>query len=245
MSQEKLDLIEQRIKSKKVAEYEIFLVKHKNFESIFLKDRVDNKRDISDFEYILRILTQKENQTGIGLVKGNSLEPNEIARNIDICISIAKNNLSSKFHFPSEASFQDVSILDKKIIQDPLTIKNDLAEELLSEVRQHQEVQATFGRFRVHIDEIFLRNSNTLNLRIYAYKLYPFKEDALSKFLNMIIYPDKTIATINRIVILKGTIRFGGRNDSFKPEDSETGVIHSRNKLYCHETTSSLSRLYI
>ena len=177
MSQEKLDLIEQQIKSKNVTEYEIFLVEGKNYESIFLKDQVDNTREVSDFKYILRILTQKEDQTGIGLIKGNSLNPNDIARNIDTCISVAKNNLSSKFHFPNKASFQDVSILDKKVVQDPLSIKNDLAEELISEIKQYQEVQPTFGRFRVHIDEISLRNNNTLNVN--TAKTYFFIEFSL------------------------------------------------------------------
>ncbi|MFX1308956.1 MAG: metallopeptidase TldD-related protein [Promethearchaeota archaeon] len=177
MSQEKLDLIEQQIKSKNITEYEIFHVERKNFESIFLKDKVDNKREINDFEYILRVLTQKENQTGIGLVKGNSLEINDIARNIDICLSISKNNLSSKFHFPNEASFQDVLISDKKVIQDPLAIKDDLAEELISEIKQYQEVKPTFGRFRVHIDEINLRNSN--DLKLSTLKTYFFIEFSL------------------------------------------------------------------
>ncbi len=177
MSQEKLDLIEQQIKSKNITEYEIFHVERKNFESIFLKDKVDNKREINDFEYILRVLTQKENQTGIGLVKGNSLEINDIARNIDICLSISKNNLSSKFHFPNEASFQDVLISDKKVINDPLAIKDDLAEELISEIKQYQEVKPTFGRFRVHIDEINLRNSN--DLKLSTLKTYFFIEFSL------------------------------------------------------------------
>ena len=177
MSKEKLDLIEQQIKSKNITEYEIYLVDHKNYESIFLKNIVDNKREISDLEYILRILNQKENQTGIGLVKGNSLEPNNIARNIDVCLSIAKNNMSSKFNFPEKASYQDVLISDKKVIQDPLSIKDDLAEELISEIKQYNEVQSTFGRFRVHLDEISLRNSNALELS--TLKTYFFLEFSL------------------------------------------------------------------
>ncbi|MFX1418377.1 MAG: metallopeptidase TldD-related protein [Promethearchaeota archaeon] len=177
MSQEKLDLLEQQIKSKNIAEYEIFLIDRKNFESIFLKEKVDNEREISEFEYVLRILTQKENQTGIGIIKGNSLEENEIACNIDTCQSIAKNNLSSKFHFPSQASYSDVSISDKKVVQDPLTIKYDLTEELISEIKQYQEVQPTFGRLRVHIDEISIRNSNALNLS--TLKSYFFIEFSL------------------------------------------------------------------
>jgi len=177
LSNEKLDLIEKSIKSKNINEYEIFLVEGKAFESIFLKDKIDNERDISNFEYILRILSQKENETGIGLVRGNSLDPKEIERNINTCILIAKNNLSSKFSFPGEASFPDVSILDKEVIQDPVDIKNKLAEELISEIKQYKEVQSTFGRFRVHINEISLRNSNSLD--VSTLKTYFFVEFSL------------------------------------------------------------------
>lgn len=177
MSNEKLDLIEKEIKSKNLSDYEIFLVEGKAYESIFLKDKVDNERDVNDFKYILRILSHKEGKTGIGVVKGNSLNSKEIERNIDTCISIAKTNMGSKFYFPGQASFQDLLISDKKVIQEPLNIKNDLAEELISEVKQYKEIQPTFGRFRVHIDELSLRNSNSLDLSIL--KTYFFIEFSL------------------------------------------------------------------
>ena len=95
MDNNKLDLIEKSIKSKNVNEYEIFLIERNAYESILLKDKVDNERNVSNFEYILRILSQKEDKTGIGLVKGNSLDSKEIERSIDTCILLAKNNLSS------------------------------------------------------------------------------------------------------------------------------------------------------
>ena len=177
MSNEMLDLIEKEIKSKSITDYEIFLVEGKAYESIFLKDKVDNERDINEFKYILRILSHKEGKTGIGVVKGNSLNSKEIERSINTCILLAKSNLGSKFHFPSKASFQDLLISDKKVIQEPLNIKKDLAEELISEIKQYREIQPTFGRFRVHIDELSLRNSNALDLSIL--KTYFFIEFSL------------------------------------------------------------------
>ena len=93
MSIEKLDRIEAILKSKKIQEFEIFFVEKNIFETIFLKDKAENEREISDFEYFLRILTQKEDKTGIGVVKGNSLESSQIEKDIDTCVLLSKNKL--------------------------------------------------------------------------------------------------------------------------------------------------------
>ncbi|MFX0022289.1 MAG: hypothetical protein ACFE9S_08170, partial [Candidatus Hermodarchaeota archaeon] len=197
MSNEKIDIIEKEIKNKDIIDYEIFLTDGKSYESIFLKDKVDTERDINDFKYFLRILTHKEDKTGIGLVKGNSLNPKEIERNIDTCISIAKSNLASKFYFPGQASFHEAIIADNKVIQDPLNIKNNLTKELISEIQQNKEIKPTFGRIRVHIDKIFLRNSNGLNLsnlKTYFFvelSLKAQKEGKLSEYWPYLFIKDK------------------------------------------------------
>ncbi len=185
------------MKSRNVQEYEIFLKKKKAYESIFLKDKVDNQRSVSDFEYSFRILSQKENKTGIGIVKGNSMKPREIEKNIDICIDLSKINLSSKYHFPSRSSTQKVLTYDNNVINDPIGTKNDLVEELLSEIKQNKEVLPTFGRFRVHIDEFFLKNSNSIDrsaLRTYfflEFSLRAHKEGKLSEYWPFLYIKDK------------------------------------------------------
>ncbi len=177
MSNEKLDLIESEMRRKNIGDYEIFLVEGKAFESIFLKDKIDNERHIDNLKYILRILSHKEDKTGIGVVRGNSLNPKEIERNIVACISVARSNLGAKFHFPGEASFPNISISDKKVIKNPLNIKDDLAEELITEIKQNKNIKPTFGRFRIHIDELSIRNSNALDLNVL--KTYFFIEFSL------------------------------------------------------------------
>ncbi|MHA1933440.1 MAG: TldD/PmbA family protein [Promethearchaeota archaeon] len=177
MSNENIDLIEKVLKAKKVQEYEIYLTERKAFESIFLKDKVDKERDINKFEYVLRILNQRENKTGIGIVKGNSIKPQEIEQNINTCIKLSRINFSSKYSFPSKEPAQQVSTFDKNIIGNPLKIKNDLVEELLSEIQQKKHVTPTFGRFRIHIDYRYLRNSNSIN--IGTQKTYFFIEFSL------------------------------------------------------------------
>jgi len=177
MSTERLDRIEAILKSKKIQEFEIYLVEKSMYETIFLKDKAENEREISDFEYFLRILTQKENGTGIGVVKGNSLESNQIEKNIDTCVLLSKLNSSSKYDFPSKVNISPINTADKSILSDPLTVKKDLAEDLISEVNQQKDVVPTFLRFRIHSDHSFLRNSN--NLKLDARKTYFFMEFSL------------------------------------------------------------------
>ena len=177
MSIERLDRIEAILKSKKIQEFEIFFVEKNIFETIFLKDKTENEREISDYEYFIRILTQKENKTGVGVVKGNSLEPSQIEKNIETCVLLSKINSGSKYDFPSKVNISSINTADKSILSDPLTIKKDLAEVLVSEVNQQKDVLPTFLRFRIHSNHSFLRNSN--DLKLDARKTYFFMEFSL------------------------------------------------------------------
>jgi PmbA protein len=172
-----LNVIEDIINSKKIQDYEIFLIDHAAFESIILKDKVDNNREINNFEYTLRILSQKDNETGVGIVQGNSLDPKDIEKNIDTCIRLANTNLSTKYYFPDKSSPQKVVTSDKNVINNSTRMKEHLVEELLSEIKEKKEVTPTFGRFRVHLDKISLRNSNSVDL--HTLKSYFFIEFSL------------------------------------------------------------------
>ena len=206
MSSEKLVLIEKGLKSKNIEEYEVYLVERAIFETIFLKNKTENEREISDFEYFIRILTQKENETGIGVVKGNSLEPNQIERTIDTCVLLSKLNSSSKYFFPSKANISPINTADKRILSDPLTIKKDLTEVLISEVNQQKDVLPTFLRFSIHSNHNFLRNSNDLN--VDARKTYFFIESSLkaqengklSEFWDVGYYKEKEHLKLNERV---------------------------------------------
>ena len=177
MSIEKLDKIEVALKSKKIQEFEIFFIEKNIFETIFLKDKTENEREISDFEYFIRILTQKENKTGIGVVKGNSLKSSQIEKNIDTCVQLSKLNSSAKYDFPLKVNISPIHTADKSILSDPQTVKKDLAEALVSEVNQQKDVLPTFLRFRIHSNHSFLRNSN--DLKLDARKTYFFMEFSL------------------------------------------------------------------
>jgi len=206
MSIERLDKIEAVLKSKKIQEFEIYFVEKSIFETIFLKDKPENEREISDFEYFIRVLTQKEKKTGIGVVNGNSLEANQIEKNIDTCVLLSKINSSSKYDFPSKVNISPIITADKAILSDPLKIKNNLAEDLIFEVRQQKDVLPTFLRFRVHSNHSYLRNSNDVELD--AKKTYFFIEFSLkaqengklSEFWNEGYYKEKEHLNLNERV---------------------------------------------
>ncbi len=177
MSNERLDLIEKGLISKNIEEYEIYLVEKNMYETIFLKNQPENEREIRDFEYFIRILSQKKDETGIGVIKGNSLDKGQIDKNIDICATLSKFNSSTKYSFPGKKQLSEINTADKRILASPIAIKKDLAEELISEASQQKDVKTTFGRFRIHSNHNFLRNSNALNLD--SKKTFFFVEFAL------------------------------------------------------------------
>jgi predicted Zn-dependent protease len=230
MSIEKLDRIEAVLKSKKIQEFEIFFIEKSIFETIFLKDKPENEREISDSEYFIRILTQKENQTGIGVVKGNSLEVNQIEKNIDTCVLLSKINSSSKYDFPTKINISSIITADKTILSNPLKIKNDFAEVLISEVKQQKDVVPTFLRFRVHSNHSFLRNSN--DVKLDAKKTFFFIEFSLkaqengriSEFWNEGYYKEKNHLNFNERVSgwarkAKDTLR------AVEPKPSDDAIV--------------------
>ena len=75
---EKLDQIENVLKSQKIGEYEIYLVERNVFETILLKNKNDVEREIIDFEYLsefflnMTMVPVLESSKGIHLIQ-NSL----------------------------------------------------------------------------------------------------------------------------------------------------------------------------
>jgi len=172
-----LNNIEDIIQQKKIEQYEILLVEDDIFETIFKKSRGDNEREICDYEYIIRILNQKGNETGIGIVKGCSVNPKEIEKNVDICASISNSNSAFKYEFPQERVMPEINIADEVIIKDPLEVKIKITDELISEIEQQKDVLPTFGRVRIHCKKKFLRNHNGIDLK--ALKTFIFVEFSL------------------------------------------------------------------
>ena len=196
MSNEKLNLIENGLKKKGISEYEIYLIDQKLYETIYLKTEPDNERQANNFEYFLRILDQKADGTGIGVIKGSSLNPIQIEKNIDLSQKLSKINTSSKYSFPGKVKIKDIKTADEKIISDPIGIKKELSEVLISEALNQKDVSTTFGRFRIHVNQAFLRNSNGVNLNSLStsifieYALKAQKGAKLAEFWDNIYYKE-------------------------------------------------------
>ncbi|MCJ7650150.1 MAG: TldD/PmbA family protein [Candidatus Lokiarchaeota archaeon] len=172
MSNEKLNLIESGLKKKGISEYEIYLVDQKLYETIFLKTEPDNERQASSFEYFIRILDQKADETGIGVINGSSLDPMQIEKNIDLCQKLSKMNTSSKYSFPGKVKINNIKTADEKILNDPVGIKKELSDELISEANNQRDVSTTFGRFRIHVNQAYLRNSNGADLNSLSTSIF-------------------------------------------------------------------------
>ncbi|MFX0140260.1 MAG: hypothetical protein ACFFDN_41855, partial [Candidatus Hodarchaeota archaeon] len=156
MKEPTLNLIEEKLKSKGIKEYEIFLLEQNIFENIYLKAEIENERNVNAYDYTIRILNQKRDKTGIGYVKGNSLNPKEIEKNIESCVALSKSILDSKYEFPTKHKIPEVITADSSVLKDPIGTKKDYSEELISEIQNQKGVSPTFGRFRVHIDNQYL-----------------------------------------------------------------------------------------
>jgi predicted Zn-dependent protease len=197
MTSEKLDIIENVLKSQKIEEYEIYLVEREICESMLLKNKRDLEREITDFEYFIRILSQDNDNTGVGVIKGNSLDSQQLERNIKRCFGLSKVNVGPKYHFPHESNPPNIKLAEDELVKDPLAFKNDLVEDLISNCADQRDIEAPFGRFRTHIHHNFLRNSNNLNLD--SLKTFYFielslkaeKNGALSEFWDVTYYKNK------------------------------------------------------
>ncbi|TFG07785.1 MAG: TldD/PmbA family protein [Promethearchaeota archaeon] len=177
MNGKDIDLIERKLIAKKIQEYEIFWTTTDIHETEFLKNQVDIEREVKDSEYVLRILSQQDMGTGIGIIKGNSMNPKDIEKNIDSCLLLAKNNVGPKYFFPRKKANPNIKTFDDRIIKDPVGIMKDSCEVLIKEINDQKGVSPTFGRFRIHVQREFLRNSNQLDLD--SLKTYFFIEFAL------------------------------------------------------------------
>lgn len=197
MSSEKLDLIESNLKAKNIEEYEIYLIEKEIFETIYLKTNPDIERQAKGIKYFLRVLDQNPDSTGIGIILGSSFDKSQLQKDIDICKKIANMNASPKYHFPEKKHISSFNTADPKIISDPLGVKKQYSEELISEALNQKDVKTTFGRFRIHKNHNFLRNSNGINLEsiktffFVEFALKAEKNGTLSEFWDYTYYKEK------------------------------------------------------
>ena len=75
---EQLNKIEERLTAANIAEFEIYLIQRSVFEHQFIKRDTDITKEGHAGSYNLRILDQKDDGTGIGIVRSSSFRSDEI-----------------------------------------------------------------------------------------------------------------------------------------------------------------------
>ncbi|MHA1894021.1 MAG: TldD/PmbA family protein [Candidatus Helarchaeota archaeon] len=193
MVNEILDLIEQRLKAKKVEEYDILMRINSNFENVFLKDTIDYHRQVKNMEFIIRILS-RASDIGMGIVHSSEVSPNKLDILIDKCINLSKMNKTTNYQFPEKLSYQQVETTEARILEDPESVLSNLSEELNSSIKNQKKVVPTFGRLGIIVRDNFLRNSNGLDLKsksTYIFFEYAIKAEEgnnLAEFWDVNLY---------------------------------------------------------
>jgi PmbA protein len=231
MSKQKLDIIESALKQKEIEEYEILFINKRIYETIFLKTNPDNERQVNDLEYVIRILSQNGENTGIGVVNGSSLDKDEINQSIDKCISLAKHNKGTIYHFPEKKPLPEMKLADEDIIKEPVRAKDQLASKLIKAIKNQKNVEATFGRFRLHYNDYFIRNSNGIDYdssKTYffiEFSLKSHKQDKLAEFWDVVYYKDKKSLDFDKIVTKWATLSRNTLNAKIPTSNSDALVI--------------------
>lgn len=179
-----LELIEKAIKAKNVSEYEIYLLESKVYEIQFLKEKIESERQVNDLDYFIRILNQRNEGTGIGIVKGNQLEEKTIQNSIDECLKLSQINETSKYYFPTSQIYPEIETTSKEILEDPLNVINNISKKIKNSISNLEKTKPTFGRIRLHIDHKYLLNSSGLNLdsiKSYFYLEFAIKAEKNQK----------------------------------------------------------------
>lgn len=255
-----LDLIEKIINAKEISEYEIYLLSSEIYETQFLKDRIESERQVNDLSYFIRILDNRNEGTGVGVIKGNQFEEEIIEKSVERCRKLSQINEASKYYFPSSQSYPQIETAPKEILDNPLSIIDDLTNSIKTKISTLEKTKPTFGRFRLHIDHKYLRNSSGLNLdtnKSYFYMEFAIKaerNEKLSEFWDVEYIKRKTDLEIEErlekweryaLANLDAEEPISNNNATviFSPnllKDALSSVIgfHSSGKAYHEKTTS-------
>jgi len=165
--QEKLKLIEERLKQANVQEHDVYLIQETLYENQYLKNKIQISRSATTTSYFLRVLEQKKDATGIGIVRTNAFSPSQIDAAINTAKKLARINKSPKYDLPdSNQSYSNVKVAETQVMDDPEQVLQDKSEELLNEISNQKAVVPTFGRLRLHHQKKYLINAKGLNLNL-------------------------------------------------------------------------------
>lgn len=160
-----LDLIESRIKTLKIPVWDVYCITTDIYENQLRQYDLEITREAINAYYVIRAFHDKDNQMGIGVVKANSLEPNEIDYIIKEAQNLAKLNITSKYELPQpKLSYPHLKLAEEKIVNNPTGVLAEKTEELQGILRDLKHIKPTFGKIRIYLSSMGLLNSEQLVL---------------------------------------------------------------------------------
>ena len=176
-------LIEKYLKQLNVKKWDVLINKIQTLENQFRGLKVEITRDYEIINYNIRIFNDRNENMGIGIVKGSSLNEKIIEDSIIHAKKMAQINSTDKYELtPPGKKYKSLNLAEKIILSDPFEFLQNTSEKLTSEISNHKNVDATFGKFRIYIHNKKLINNLDLDLDSESTSL--FIEYAIKSELN-------------------------------------------------------------
>ncbi|HUX99419.1 MAG TPA: metallopeptidase TldD-related protein [Candidatus Deferrimicrobium sp.] len=180
-----IDLIVSRIKLMQIPMWDVYYKFTDIYENQYRKFDVEITRHAQECYYFIRTFYEKGDQFGVGIIKANSMEPEEIDLYIKQSQILAKLNMSNKYSLPQPGQlYPQLKTAEAKVINDPEGVLNEKSEELLNVVSDLKQVKPTFGKLRIYVSKNGLRNSEELSLeskKTSFYLEFPLKAEYSGK----------------------------------------------------------------
>ncbi len=167
MNTTEIDTIGRLIKEIKkfpVDGYEILTKKTQIYENSYRKNQLESKRNGISDSFILRILVQKGNKSGIGVVTGKDKGTTELRQDIKHCYKLATLNTVPKYYFPEKKKYSTIRVVEAEILNNPIETTDDISRNTFEALKQFNNVKPTFGRIGTFIQERKLENSSDVQL---------------------------------------------------------------------------------
>ncbi len=180
-----MDIIVNRIKAMRIAVWDVYCISTDTYENQFRQYDIEITRQAVNFYYILRTFYRKGEQFGVGVIKANSVKPAHIDTYLKKSQELAKLNKSSKYDLPQPGqTYPHLKLAEEKVVANPEGVLSDTSEKIRSIVQDLKQVKPTFGKLRIYISSMALRNNEgiALNDRKSSFFLeYPLKAEEAGK----------------------------------------------------------------
>ncbi|MBD3227800.1 MAG: hypothetical protein GF329_06395 [Candidatus Lokiarchaeota archaeon] len=159
------NLIEKKLKELNVSKWDLLINKTMTFENQFRGLEIEITRNYEIISYIIRVFDDREKEMGIGELTGFSLNEKNIEESIKYGKQMSKINSSTKYDLNQPGlKYERLKLYEDKIISQPYDFLNDTSEKLTNIIAQQNKIEATFGKFRIYVNEKKLTNSLDLDL---------------------------------------------------------------------------------